>query len=385
MIPITTLPIDSAELCEFIPARLTGRRDTLDSLFHLRFGLTNVLFLNSGRAALSVALKHVQKVSNKVLLPAFTCPVLFETIQSAGLTPLPIDVEYETLDFGNGLAEKAESDIAGVIAVHLFGDPVHVSETRQIIGDKPLLIEDCAQSLGAVVDSSPVGSEGDFSIFSFGIGKTITGGIGGALASQTSLSPRIVKQERATDGVVALLNLFSMWLGANPEAYSIAYPFLNFFRERKNQSQTRRVLSSTPIQIQPRQLPEASRRVLVSQLKKLDKIIDERRRHARILTELLHDGQAEFGLSRQASEGSSSFTRYVIRVPSYSRFAIRNALLKNGFESEAPYEGLLRLLPSYGEFPNALRLLGESLTLPIHGKISDDDLHLISNVVCRVR
>lgn len=383
MIPITTIPVGRRDLERFLNGE-AGSRERLASTFKRMFCVDHVLFFNSGRTALMTALQEAAKHGDRICLPAYTCPILFDVILSSGMQPVPVDVEYETMSFGKELAEAAKKEITGVVAVHLFGDPISMQATRDAIARETFLIEDCAQSLGAFADSSPVGTQGDYSIFSFGIGKTITAGIGGALASRGEVRSD-VQGKSLRDTSSAFFNLFSMLVGSRPATYSIAYPILKALREKSDEGQAIRISRKIPYRFAPNRLPEGCCRVLITQLAALDEVIEQRRKHARMLTDLLSDNQLRFGLSRQALEQSSTFTRYVVRVPSSTRTPIMRALNKGGFEAEVPYPSLARFLPSYGEFPTTKRLLVESLALPVHGGMSENDVQRMAMIIRRAR
>jgi perosamine synthetase len=70
-----------------------------------------------------------------------------------------------------------------VIAVHLYGLPVDLAAIRRICDEAGvMLVEDCAQSIGATFDGAPTGSFGDLAVFSFQSHKNIsTLGEGGML------------------------------------------------------------------------------------------------------------------------------------------------------------------------------------------------------------
>ncbi|MBR7010492.1 MAG: aminotransferase class I/II-fold pyridoxal phosphate-dependent enzyme [Oscillospiraceae bacterium] len=105
-------------------------------------------------------------------------PVLYE-----GGEPIFIDSEYETWNMDPAALERAFAlypDVKLVILVHLYGTPAKLKEICEICRRHgALLVEDAAESLGAVYDGSPTGSFGDVSVISFNGNKIITGSSGG--------------------------------------------------------------------------------------------------------------------------------------------------------------------------------------------------------------
>lgn len=111
-------------------------------------------------------------------------PVLYE-----GGEPVFIDSEYGTWNMDPDALRKAFEiypDVKVVIFVHLYGVPGKIEEVRNICREHgAVLIEDAAESLGAVTDLDgsevPTGSIGDFGIVSFNGNKILTGSSGGML------------------------------------------------------------------------------------------------------------------------------------------------------------------------------------------------------------
>ncbi len=102
-----------------------------------------------------------------------------------GARPLMADVDR---DSGAITAASIEAVLTpatrAVIVVHLGGWPAEMEPIMALAAERNLVvIEDCAQAHGALVDGRPVGSIGDMAAFSFCQDKIITtGGEGGLLA-----------------------------------------------------------------------------------------------------------------------------------------------------------------------------------------------------------
>ena len=112
-------------------------------------------------------------------------PVLYE-----GGEPVFIDSEYETWNMDPKALETAFEvypDVKLVIFVHLYGVPGKIEECKRICERHgAILIEDAAESLGAVVTASddtaiPTGAVGDYGVISFNGNKILTGSSGGML------------------------------------------------------------------------------------------------------------------------------------------------------------------------------------------------------------
>ncbi len=155
-------------------------------------GVEGALALNSGTAAMHLALLLAGvKKGSRVFCSALTFaasvnPVLYEEAE-----PVFIDSELrswnmcpETLKRAFEEAEKEGHLPAAVIAVNLYGQSADLEKVRKLCRYyKVFLIEDAAESLGALYRGEKSGSLGDFGILSFNGNKIITTSGGGALVS----------------------------------------------------------------------------------------------------------------------------------------------------------------------------------------------------------
>lgn len=147
---------------------------------------------NSGTAALYLlfeAMSHLT-AARVVIIPAYTCPLVVFAIIRAGFKVQLCD--SNGIDFNFNLEQLAQlcdarEDIAAVLVTHLGGIPAQIEMVYQIIQQAPtsiFLVEDAAQAFGAMAGDRPVGSWGDFAIFSFAAGKGATFYEGGLLTSK---------------------------------------------------------------------------------------------------------------------------------------------------------------------------------------------------------
>ncbi|MCA9925695.1 MAG: DegT/DnrJ/EryC1/StrS aminotransferase family protein [Anaerolineales bacterium] len=141
---------------------------------------------SSGRTALYVLLQTLaaaHPARTEVVMPAYTCPAVAKVAIDVGLRPLFIDISPQTFAFDMAqLAENVTAQTLAVICVHPFGIPQDIGEVMQLARlAGALVIEDAAQAMGARWDGQPVGTHGDFGLFSLGPGKALSTGGGGVL------------------------------------------------------------------------------------------------------------------------------------------------------------------------------------------------------------
>jgi len=100
----------------------------------------------------------------------------------SGNQPKYLDICKDDFGLNPDLLEKCIEDVCAVIAVHSYGTPCRIKQIEEIcFNHNVLLIEDLAVAQGATIDGINVGRFGDVSIVSFGTGKIIDVGHGGAI------------------------------------------------------------------------------------------------------------------------------------------------------------------------------------------------------------
>lgn len=147
----------------------------------------NVHLAATGRAALHGLLSALSRQRPKrlaVVMPAYTCPVLVTVCQRLSLQPRFVDMQPSTFDFEPAqLTAAVDEQVLAILHVHPFGLPRTLDLSQQLANEHGAwLIEDCAQALGATVAGRPVGVSADFGLYSFGIGKPLSLGGGGAVS-----------------------------------------------------------------------------------------------------------------------------------------------------------------------------------------------------------
>lgn len=140
-----------------------------------------VLACSSGTAALKLCCVALGiGPGDEVLLPPFTFISSAGAILSCGATPNFVDIGKDM----NIDAETIEKSITvktkAIMVVHIQGMPCDMEHIMEIAKKHNLyIIEDCAQSFGAIEKGKAVGTWGDAAAFSLQANKIITCGEGG--------------------------------------------------------------------------------------------------------------------------------------------------------------------------------------------------------------
>lgn len=115
-------------------------------------GGCHVVTCANGTDALQIALMALGlKPGDEVIVPAFTYVASAEVIGLLGLTPVMVDVDYESFNVTVDNIKKGLSDkTKAIIPVHLFGQSCDMEPILQFAKEHNLyVIEDNAQAIGA--------------------------------------------------------------------------------------------------------------------------------------------------------------------------------------------------------------------------------------------
>ena len=145
---------------------------------------------NSGRSVLYMLLEALKREDeegrDEVLIPGYTCYSVAASVAKAGLKIKVYDIDPQTLSPDpDSLRRSASNRTLAIVHLHLFGIPTPIDGLKEIAKDTgAYLIEDAAQGLGGTLNGRSLGTMGDFGFFSFGRGKSLPIGCGGALVSK---------------------------------------------------------------------------------------------------------------------------------------------------------------------------------------------------------
>jgi dTDP-4-amino-4,6-dideoxygalactose transaminase len=145
----------------------------------------NVVCVNSGTAALHLAVEAALEPGDEVLVPSFTFIASFQAISAGKAIPVSCDIDPETLIIDIEDARKRITPkTKAIMPVFYASNPANLDEIYAFAKRYNLrVIEDAAHAFGCTYKSRKIGSFGDMICFSFDGIKNITSGEGGAIIS----------------------------------------------------------------------------------------------------------------------------------------------------------------------------------------------------------
>src|SRR3984893_13558036 len=147
-------------------------------------GARHTVSVSSCTAAIEMALTALGLPPGApVLTPTLTFCGAVQAIVHAGLRPVLVDADTETLTVSaEGVAKAARNGAAAMVIQHMGGYPVDAAELAAAAGiSADNVVEDAAHGLGATIVARPVGSFSRAACFSFVATKNLPIGEGGAI------------------------------------------------------------------------------------------------------------------------------------------------------------------------------------------------------------
>jgi dTDP-4-amino-4,6-dideoxygalactose transaminase len=333
-------------------------------------GARGVTLTDSGTSALVLALRAAVGEGGTVALPGYACVDLAAAAVRARVRVRLYDIDPGTLgpDLGS-LARVLAHGAGAVVVAHLYGFPADIVAVTELAGMHGVrVIEDAAQGAGGTLHGAPLGALGELSVSSFGRGKGITGGGGGALlAIAPDLAERIesvAHRRRPRAGWRDLAVATAQWMLGRPALYGIpsAIPGLRLGEMVYHPAPEPGAMSAAAAALVRAALPLAARELAV------------RRRNAAVLARAAEDAD-DLESIRPIPRGDPGFLRFPVRDLGHRRIAPARGIVR-AYPRTLLEQTELRpcLDPQQMALPGAAELARTLVTLPVHGLVSRDDL-----------
>lgn len=199
-----------------------------------------------GRATTGLKLLIDELVEGTVLYPSYICPVAVYPCYYSGVEYEFCDVEISDYNLSaDTISEVIDDDVDAVVGAEMFGHPFEVDPVEDICEEHDaVLIEDACNAVGSTWNGDPTGSFGVASVVSFGKGKPIEAGCGGAVltddedlaaaVSRGSEKLKVLRRpelERLNEHYVEIYTAVQSYRDIREDAKMLLYSFPRVFKD----------------------------------------------------------------------------------------------------------------------------------------------------------
>ena len=386
-IPFSPPDITEAEINEVCEAMRSGwittgpRTKEFERKLASYCGTEKVACLNSATAALELNLRILGiGEGDEVIVPAYTYTASASAAIHVGATVVFVDSQPDSTEMDYDLMEAAITektkaiipvDLAGIVCdygrifaavenkKHLFSPN---SDIQRVMG-RVAVVADCAHALGATRNGMNAGQIADFTSFSFHAVKNLTTAEGGAATWRTI-------EGIDNDKIYNLYMLYSLH-GQSKDAlaktkagaweYDIIGPWYKC------------------------NMTDITAAIGLKQLERYPSLL-ERRKEIIAKYDEMCDSLGIIRLNHYGENHSGSGHLYITRIPGITEEA-RNSIItemaERGIACNVHYKPL-PMMTAYknlgydiADFPNAYNLFKNEITLPLHTKLSDENVKTV--------
>jgi len=329
--------------------------------------------VSSGTAALHLAcLAAGISKGDEVITSAITFVASANCVFYCGAKPLFADVDPVTANITpESISQRINFKTKALIPVHFGGFSCDMKAIKNLaIKNKLIIIEDACHALGASYEGLKVGSckYSDMTVFSFHPVKSITTGEGGAITTNNKKYYEkliMLRQHGITKNFTKLSN---KKVAVNPWYHEMQILGFNY------------------------RITDFQCALGISQLKKLNKFIQKRRRIAGIYNKAFKNN-IFFDLPTEKNHTKSSWHLYAIRIKDRykpQKAIIFNKLRKRGIGVQVHYIPVY-LQPYYqklgykkGLCLNAEDFYAREISLPLYPSITNEDIRYVKDELFEV-
>lgn len=337
-----------------------------------RAGCSHGVAVSSGTAGLHAVLLALGiGPGDEVITTPFSFIASSNAILMVGATPVFVDICPTSLNMDPRAIERAITPgTKAILAVEAFGNPAHMHEYARIAARHEIpLVEDCCEALGATSKGRKAGSFGRAGVFGFYPNKQITTGEGGMIVTD---DPRLAETCRSL---------------RNQGRGAIKTPR---HEDEPSPMNTGSWLAHDRLGYNYR-MSEVSAAIGVAQMRRLDELLDKRRRVADLYTQRLL-GVSDLVLPNTEAGDVFSWFVFVVRLAAGYAREERDRVIMGLRQHEigaADYFPCIHLQPFYrklfgyepGKYPIAESVSARTLALPFHGDLTAREIDLVAQTL----
>ena len=341
---------------------------------HQHFGANASILTDSGTSALVLAFRLMLGKAGVIALPGYGCVDIGAALRFAGMKARLYDIDPQTMSPDlDSVRQVLRRGVDAVLVAHYYGYPADVDGVRSLASAHGIpVLEDAAQAAGGRLAGRRLGSLGDLSVLSFGRGKGLYGGHGGALLAFTpEWRSRLVGVPRLAPrlGGVDVAAAAVQWLLGRPTWYGLpaAIPWLHLGETIYRPA------------AEPQSLSTAAASLIQTAIATEKRDLAIRVRHAAALRAMIEHTDSSLTAIRPIERAEPGYLRFALTDPSRTRCAAGRLGVMRGYPQTLAEQPALApsLLPREPRTPGAEHLRSCLFTLPTHEKVTTDDLTYI--------
>lgn len=320
-------------------------------------GAKHACAVSNGTCGLHLAVRALGlKDGDEVITSPFSFVSSSNVLLYEHVKPVFIDIEETTFNMDPQYLSRAlTKKTKAILVVHIFGQSPEMDAIRAFARKHRLkIIEDACESLGSSYKKKMTGILGDVGVYAFYPNKQMTTGEGGMIVTNSSEIAALCKSMRNQ--------------GRNSQGDWLVHERLGYNYR----------------------IDEMSAALGVSQLAKLDWMIQRKRQIAEWYSEVLSSHPAIMTPMIGAHRTHSWFV-YVIRITNGKRNTVMDRLDARGIQTK-PYLPVIHLQPfmkkmfhyKHGDFPIAERVSSQTLALPFYIGLTKKDINIICSELMNV-
>ena len=325
-----------------------------------------IVALNSGTAALHISyILAGVKPGDEVITPVLTCTATTHPILWLGAKPVFADIQPDTLNIDpEDIKKKITDKTKAIVVMHNGGLPCDMDEIMAIADEYHLkVIEDAAQAFGGEYKGQKLGTIGNYGCFSLQAIKSLTTGDGGFIVCKDEKDESIARQLK--------------WFGIDriqqkKRGSLIPSKFSKLFEQRAMTFD----IDITGYKYNMNNIMAA---IGLANLEKINDWLEQRKEFARIYRNELVGKNIK--LLREA-EGNSNWLFQIIVLEGREKF--QREMGKAGIETNM-VQVRNDIYTIFGgereDLPNMNLLEDKYCSLPIHGNLTEEDIHSICQKV----
>lgn len=321
--------------------------------------------------ALAVLYDFGAKRQDEIIVPALSFVATGNAVLQAGLKPVFVDIELDTLNIDPSLIERAITKrTRAIMPVHLMGKPAKMDEINRIAKKHKLfVIEDAAEAHGAVYKGRNLGTLGDMAAYSLYLAHIITTIEGGVVVTDREDFAKVLRSlrchGRACKCRICVVNTKSAYC---PKRF-------------KYGKDTRFIFERIGFSAKMNELEAA---VGLGSLEMYDKIIEKRRKNLLTMIGRLDEFDEYFmTIHENTGEkiGPHAFPIIIREGAPFTRDNLTDYLEKNGIETRDLFlsmptqcAGFYYLGKKLGDFPNAEYIGNNGLHIGVHQDLGKEHI-----------